>query len=182
VAAPDGAQERDSRLRASDSDRDLVISRLSDQFAEGRLSHDTFAHRVEVALSARGHGELQSLLADLPRPRRIGAAFRARGRKLLGAADRWTRKRPRPLLLPAGSRRRFTIGREPACDMMLADKTVSRWHASLVNAEGGWLLDDLGSTNGTRVNGWRVCEPTPVRPGDFVSFGAAIFVIRDRAA
>jgi hypothetical protein len=182
VAAPDGPEQRDSRLRPSDSDRELVISELSDQFAEGRLSNDTFAHRVEVALSARAHGELQSLLADLPRPRSIGAAVRARCQKLLDAADRWTRKAPRPLTLPAGSRRRFTIGREPACDMMLADKTVSRWHASLVNAEGGWLLDDLGSTNGTRVNGWRVSEPTPVRPGDFVSFGAAIFVIRDRAA
>jgi hypothetical protein len=182
VAAPDGPAARDPRLRASDSDRELVISELSEQFAEGRLSDDTFAHRVEAALRARGRGELQGLLADLPRPRSIGAAMRTGYRRLLDAADRWTRKAPRPLMLPAGSRRRFTIGREPACDMMLADMTVSRWHASLVNAEGGWLLADLGSTNGTRVNGWRVSEPTPVQPGDFVSFGAAIFVIRDRAA
>jgi hypothetical protein len=182
VAAPEGPAARDSGLRASDSDRELVISKLSDQFVEGRLSDDTFAHRVESALRARGRGELQSLLTDLPRPRSIGAAVRAGCRRLVDVADRWTRKTPRPLMLPASSRRRFTIGREPTCDMMLADITVSRWHASLVNAEGGWLLDDLGSTNGTRVNGWRVSEPTPVRPGDFVSFGAAIFVIRDRAA
>jgi hypothetical protein len=178
VAAPDPA-ERDSRLRASDSDRELVISELSDQFVEGRLSHDTFAHRVDIALRARVRGDLHSLVADLPRPRSIGAAI---CRRLTDAADRWTRKAPVPLLLPPGRQGRFTIGREPACDMMLADSTVSRWHASLVNAGSGWLLNDLGSTNGTRVNGWRVTQPTPVRPGDYVSFGAAIYVIRDRAA
>jgi hypothetical protein len=181
VAAPDPA-ERDSRLRASDSDRELVISELSDQFVEGRLSHDTFAHRVDIALRARVRGDLHSLVADLPRPRSIGAAIRASCRRLTDAADRWTRKAPVPLLLPPGRQGRFTIGREPACDMMLADSTVSRWHASLVNAGSGWLLNDLGSTNGTRVNGWRVTQPTPVRPGDYVSFGAAIYVIRDRAA
>jgi pSer/pThr/pTyr-binding forkhead associated (FHA) protein len=81
-------------------------------------------------------------------------------------------------MLPAGPQRRFLIGREPTCDMTLADETVSRLHASLVRAGGTWLLDDLGSTNGTRVNGWRVILPTPVSPGDHVSFGAATFVIR----
>jgi hypothetical protein len=181
VAAPE-PEERDCGLRASDSERDVVISELSDQFAQGRLSPDTFSHRVDAALKARFRGELPSLLADLPRPRSIGTAIRAGYRRLVDAADRWTRKPPAPLILPAGSQRRFTIGRESGCDMMLADSTVSRWHASLVNADSGWLLDDLGSTNGTRVNGWRVTQPTPVRPGDFVSFGAALYVIRDRAA
>ena len=181
MAALDPA-ENDFGLRASDSDRELVISELSDQFVEGRLSHDTFAHRVDIALRARVRGELHSLVADLPRPRSIGAAIRAGCRRVVDAADRWTRKPPTPLMLPPGPQRRFTIGREAACDMMLADATVSRWHASLENAGSGWLLDDLGSTNGTRVNGWRVTQPTPVRPGDFVSFGAAIYVIKDRAA
>jgi pSer/pThr/pTyr-binding forkhead associated (FHA) protein len=66
--------------------------------------------------------------------------------------------------------------------MTLADETVSRWHASLMHADGNWLLADLGSTNGTRVNGWRVNDPTPVSPGDFVSFGAATFVICGHSA
>ena len=64
--------------------------------------------------------------------------------------------------------------------MTLADETVSRWHASLEQSGGGWLLADLGSTNGTRLNGWRVTGPMPVRPGDMVSFGAATFVLSDR--
>jgi pSer/pThr/pTyr-binding forkhead associated (FHA) protein len=59
---------------------------------------------------------------------------------------------------------------------------VSRWHASLQRASGGWLISDLGSTNGTRINGWRVSKPMPVRPGDLVSFGRLTFVVTDRPA
>lgn len=64
--------------------------------------------------------------------------------------------------------------------MTLADETVSRWHASLLRDDVGWLLADLGSTNGTRLNGWRVTSPSHVRAGDVVSFGAATFVLADR--
>jgi hypothetical protein len=62
------------QLRASDAERDLVISELGDRFAAGRISHDTFAARVDAALHARGRGELRNLLADLPRSRHLGAA------------------------------------------------------------------------------------------------------------
>jgi pSer/pThr/pTyr-binding forkhead associated (FHA) protein len=58
--------------------------------------------------------------------------------------------------------------------------TVSRWHASLERGPYGWLLDDLGSMNGTRVNGWRVTSPSLVRAGDLVSFGCVTFVLADR--
>ncbi len=65
--------------------------------------------------------------------------------------------------------------------MTLADLTVSRWHASLQRDPGGWLLADLGSTNGTRLNGWRVSSsPIHVRAGDLVSFGAVTFVLTER--
>ncbi len=50
-------------------------------------------------------------------------------------------------------------------------------HARLERAGDGWLLTDLGSTNGTRLNGWRIREPVPVRAGDRVAFGSAVFVI-----
>jgi pSer/pThr/pTyr-binding forkhead associated (FHA) protein len=42
-----------------------------------------------------------------------------------------------------------------------------------------WVLVDLGSTNGTRVNGWRVDEGFTVRAGDWVSFGRAEFRLTD---
>jgi pSer/pThr/pTyr-binding forkhead associated (FHA) protein len=86
-----------------------------------------------------------------------------------------------PLPLPPQNDRRFTIGRAMACDFTLADLSVSRWHARLYrDDEQHWLLSDLGSTNGTRLNGWRVTTGVPVKPGDQVSFGSISFVITDR--
>lgn len=87
-----------------------------------------------------------------------------------------------PLWLPPQEDRRFTIGRAMACDFTLADLSVSRWHARLYRKDEEWLLSDLGSTNGTRLNGWRVTTGVPVRPGDMVTFGSVSFVLTDRAA
>jgi Domain of unknown function (DUF1707)/Inner membrane component of T3SS, cytoplasmic domain len=184
VASSDGGAFYD-RMRASDAERDEVIGELQSMFAEGRLSQDTFAHRLDVAMHAREHGDLRSVLADLPRSRRRGAAQLWAAatdscRRATRAVDRWLRKPPALLMLPGGEKDRYTIGREPACDMTLEDQTVSRWHATLVRSGAGWLLSDLGSTNGTRLNGWWVRSPMPVSPGDFVSFGAASFVIGGR--
>lgn len=169
--------------RASDADRDRALAELSSSFVAGRLTQETFTHRVDQALRARANAELSSLVSDLRRRRRLGAAAVAAvaaGRRGLRAAGRWLRGWPPVLPLPTGSQRRFTIGRELACDMTLADQTVSRWHASLERGPYGWLLDDLGSTNGTRVNGWRVTSPSLVRPGDLVTFGRVTFVLADR--
>lgn len=64
-----------------------------------------------------------------------------------------------------------TIGRE--ADIMLTDAQVSRRHASLQSADGGFTLEDLGSTNGTKVNGRALAagEKATVQPGDTLSFG-----------
>lgn len=86
--------------------------------------------------------------------------------------------RPAPMVFPPGSGTSFTIGRTQDCDLRIADLSVSRQHAQLERGEDGWLLSDLGSHNGTRVNGWLVREPVPVRPGDVVQFGSAMFVIQ----
>jgi len=87
---------------------------------------------------------------------------------------------PKPLCLPRHEDRKFTIGRAPTCDFTVADLSVSRWHARLHKEEDGWLLSDLGSTNGTRLNGWRVTQAVQVQAGDEVSFGTVTFVITDR--
>jgi hypothetical protein len=89
---------------------------------------------------------------------------------------------PAPLVFPPGSGTCFTIGRTQECDLRIADMSVSRLHAQLARDQDGWLLSDLGSHNGTRVNGWLVREPVPVRAGDVLQFGSATFVIRDDAA
>jgi hypothetical protein len=86
---------------------------------------------------------------------------------------------PAPLVFPPGSGVRFTIGRTRDCDLCLTDLSVSRMHALLVRREDSWVLSDLGSHNGTRLNGWLVREPVQVRAGDRVEFGSVAFIIQD---
>ena len=93
-----------------------------------------------------------------------------------GAPSRTTE--PSPLVFPRGSGTVFSIGRTQDCDLRIPDMSVSRHHAQLTRDEDGWLLSDLGSHNGTRINGWLVREPVPLRPGDTVQFGSATFIVR----
>jgi hypothetical protein len=55
-------------LRVSDADRDAVIAELAGHLQEGRLDSEEFGQRLEAAASARTRGDLDTLLADLPRP------------------------------------------------------------------------------------------------------------------
>lgn len=197
-------------MRASDAERDEVVARLREEFAAGRLSHDTFMYRMNAVLQARHQADLPPLLADLPAERRrpgfagslsalvtrLRAAQlpapqlrairlpvarpRLRQRPLRARrarpVDPWMAEPRRPLALlefPRGVGDSFSIGRSSGCDLAIADLTVSRTHARLDRTPDGWLLTDLGSTNGTRVNGWRVRGEVRVRPGDLVSFGDA---------
>ena len=67
--------------------------------------------------------------------------------------------------------RPLTIGRATDVEVVLADPLVSRRHARLSSRGGRLVLADLGSTNGTRVNGERVREAV-VGPGDRIEIGA----------
>jgi len=67
-----------------------------------------------------------------------------------------------------------TIGRDPANDIVLEDTTVSRRHAQIERQDGDVVLTDLGSSNGTFVNGRRV-QQAPLRPGDEVVIGGCTF-------
>jgi hypothetical protein len=175
-------------FRASDEDRDDVIRLLRDGSVAGRISNETFLRRVDRALRARGVDELAELLSDLPPAPDQGAGAwwdRLTGR-LRGIhvqpARLWAVLRPPrlpPLVLPRGPRTVFTIGRAPDCDLPLGDITVSWHHAELRLSGEAWMLVDLGSTNGTRVNGWRADSGFTVRAGDWVSFGRSAFRIAD---
>jgi len=202
-------------FRASDAERDQAVSELRNEFAEGRLSHETFMYRMQSALDARHRGQLAGLFKDLP-PRRPGLMARIRAavrgedataregrpdgkwgiprtRQVAGPPYGPVPQRippappgresppspdPAPLVFPPGSGTRFTIGRARDCDLCLADLSVSRTHALLVHREEGWVLSDLGSHNGTRLNGWLVREPVQVRAGDRVEFGSMAFIIQ----
>jgi hypothetical protein len=118
-------------------------------------------------------GELETLLARAPRDR-VGRLIARSSQQLAAwkAGVEWawqTGKAPR-LMLPRDIDR-VMIGRSPALDCVLDRDTVSRRHAMLLCRAGRWTIEDLGSLNGTRLNGWPVLIPTEVRPGDLVSFG-----------
>lgn len=70
-------------------------------------------------------------------------------------------------LLPDHS---ITIGREPVNDIVLSDPEISRRHARLMYQAGRYVLEDLGSTNGTSVNGRRITEPAVLNAGDVIDF------------
>ena len=63
------------------------------------------------------------------------------------------------------------IGRADYNDMQIPDDSVSSQHAKLTRREGVWVLTDLGSTNGTMVDGERIEGDIPLAPGAFVRFG-----------
>jgi hypothetical protein len=150
-------------VRPSHDTREQTVARLRRGYLAGRLGTETFAARVDEALHSASHDELRGLTADLP------ASAPAPWHRLRA----WVRRRA--VALPDATdlvRARLTIGRSGDCHLVLADDTVSRRHAEL-RAEGGrWLLRDLGSSNGTYVNGRRVLE-AEVRPGDLLHLGGA---------
>ena len=68
----------------------------------------------------------------------------------------------------------FLIGRDPSSDLHIQDIEVSRRHARLISQSGGHALEDLGSTNGTFVNGERIRTITVLHPGDSIRLGETI--------
>ncbi|CAL9411897.1 MULTISPECIES: DUF1707 and FHA domain-containing protein [unclassified Streptomyces] len=169
-----------SLARPSDAERDQALKVLRDGVAMGRLSHDTFIRRMELALSARHADELAALTADLPTEGRFSRLVFGSVEAVSGFTERlrraWQAERLPKLLLPHPSAGRpLSIGRDPASGLRLSHETVSRVHAELSRQGGMWILRDLGSTNGTAVNGRRVIGATVVREGDQVSFGQVAF-------
>ncbi|MCB0954729.1 MAG: FHA domain-containing protein [Ilumatobacter sp.] len=70
----------------------------------------------------------------------------------------------------------ITLGRAPSCSIGLPDDTfASQLHARVFTQDGGVWVEDLGSTNGTHLNGGRVTAPTALVQGDRVQVGNTIF-------
>lgn len=69
------------------------------------------------------------------------------------------------------------VGRHGQCDLVLHDPEVSRRHLKIASGDNGWWLDDLGSTNGSYVNGQRITHQTTA-PGDRIKIGQSVLVIQ----
>ena len=125
-------------------------------------------------LGARNRQQLDELFADLPAERRLSRPLRRAVARLsrfaAAVGSAWDEPLIPRLALPCEARR-LVLGRGRGCDLVLAHPSVSRRHAELVREGGAWILRDLRSTNGTRVNGLRIAEAVEVAPGDRVSFG-----------
>ena len=117
-----------------------------------------------------------------PRPARAGTAAapakvrssRLRGRG--GPATRLVVDQPvakRGVFFDIGSE--MTVGRAAGCQIALIDDTyVSQLHARVFERSGQVYVEDLGSTNGTYVNGHRVSAPTPMHKGDSLQVGSTV--------
>jgi hypothetical protein len=99
--------------------------------------------------------------AALVRPAHDGTAAQAPGQAYVAVGGH------RTPIGPAG----LVIGRSSDADLVLSSTEVSRRHAEIVPDEGSWVLVDLGSTNGVRLNARPVGVPTRLTDGDVIEIG-----------
>ena len=157
-------------MRADDRRRERTVAALGDGYVAGAIGTDTLTLRVEAAYRARSADELRRLTADLPR-RWLDALLDL----LPGRAHRVPTVHVAP---PPEGPGPWTIGRADACRLVIEHGTVSRRHAVIEHTAEGLEVRDLGSLNGTWVNGWRV-ERATLRPGDALRIGEVRVVLRD---
>ena len=70
------------------------------------------------------------------------------------------------------------IGRNPECALVLDDDYASGRHCRVFHDGSGWVVEDLGSTNGTFVGNRPITEPTPISPGGSIRIGRTVIELR----
>jgi hypothetical protein len=149
---------------------------LNAAYGDGLLSEHTLAHRLEVLFGSMVV-EPAALVGDLTlrSPRRALAETLERAAHTVRRVAGLTGDQTPPVLLAldwTGTEEELVVGRHPACDVVLDDLSVSRRHARLTFRDGNWVLCDLSSTNGTRLNGRPVVR-CRLLPGDVLRLGDA---------
>lgn len=93
------------------------------------------------------------------------------------------RRGPQPNQTFDLAKEQITLGRDITNDIVINDPEVSRHHLRLTRGPEGYTLEDLGSTNGTFVNGQRLTtSPRPLRPGDAIGLGETVTLGYDLGA
>lgn len=108
-----------------------------------RSDESVKAGRIAVEASIRAEGSTGAAILAVPGGRVVALASRA-----------------------------VVIGRQPECDVVLDDANISRRHAEVAPSDGQYAVRDLGSTNGTQVNGQLVTGQRILRDGDIISLGS----------
>ena len=170
---------------------DLLIARrpnaVSKEEIHERLWSDTFVSDASVANLV---AELRATLVDAAREPRIirtvhrfGYAFRAdvepipepaAPRAVVGTACRVLFD-GREIQLRDGEN---VIGREPEAAVWIDDSSVSRRHARIVVGPDGATLEDLGSKNGTKLQGTKIRKAAPLADRDVIQIGTVSMVVR----
>ena len=160
-----------------DAVRDEIDFTLRAAYAEGLISSGTLAHRLDELLGSRLI-DRRRLIGDLSlrgaRRREPIAALLTRVRAALRP------QRPQPDLVLtldwSGGADELLVGRAMECTVCLTQLTVSRRHATLRFRDGVWVLQDLGSKNGSAVNGVPVVR-SQIRHGDRITFGTETVLV-----
>jgi pSer/pThr/pTyr-binding forkhead associated (FHA) protein len=153
---------------------------LNAAYGDGLLSQRTLLQRLDLLFGSE-LVDPAGLVGDL--------TFRPPRRPLTQARDRVIESLRRvfadsahdaspPLLALdwTGASDELLVGRHARCDVVLEHLSVSRRHARLSFRDGHWVLRDLDSTNGTRVNGQRVIR-CRLEPGDSLRLGSAELLV-----
>jgi DNA-binding winged helix-turn-helix (wHTH) protein len=134
--------------------------------------------------------ELRGALGDTPRNSRIVRTVYKTGYAFCAEVTVETAPAVAPATLELVWKKQFLAlpdgehlaGRDPQCFLVIDGSTVSRTHARITVLAGTATVEDLGSTNGTFVNGTPVREPTRLSSGDGLSLGSEAMLIRRRSA
>ncbi len=140
--------------------------------AVGVVRTDLFGPAATGRRAGRKRQQSRSRPAQPAKPPRAGRASRAA---------------PQQLLVTAGDRagtsmgltdQQITIGRANDATLVLADDYASSRHARLFPQDGQWIVEDLGSTNGTYLDRQKVTQPTPVPVGVPIRIGKTVLELR----
>jgi hypothetical protein len=123
--------------------------------------------------------EPESESAELPEESGRTMIYSTAGRVAEPLEERARARSETALLLLDGKRlvvgpTGITLGRSRQCEVTLSDPNVSRKHAEIRPRGGSWVLTDLGSTNGSSLNGRRIEGPEVLKPGDEIEIGTSL--------